>query len=31
MVLDGVDQPPDSDLDLADDGRSHEVRVILGE
>ena len=31
LLLDDAEQPPDSELELADDGQTHEVRVILGE
>jgi cyclic beta-1,2-glucan synthetase len=31
LTLDGVDLPPDSELELVDDGASHGVRVQMGE
>ena len=31
LLLDGVEQPPDSEIALADDGQKHSVRVILSE
>ncbi|MGH8925775.1 MAG: GH36-type glycosyl hydrolase domain-containing protein [Acidimicrobiia bacterium] len=30
LLLDDVEVPPDADLDLSDDGQTHQVRVILG-
>jgi hypothetical protein len=30
LSVDGLDQPPDSEVDLVDDGGTHRVRVVLG-
>jgi cyclic beta-1,2-glucan synthetase len=31
LLLDDVEQPPDSEIALSDDGQRHAVRAILGE